>query len=157
MKKDKALLERIAAEIIVELSNVRKVKAEFLDFRKTYPAVDRFLVRALASYLEDFYNACEKVFKVVAEELNGGVPKGENWHKTLLSDMAVKIGKRPPVISPEMLEKLGQYLGFRHIVRHVYGFGLNAAKVELLAGGFPAAADDFCEEIDGFVKGFMIS
>ncbi len=37
MKKEKALGERIAAEIAVELANVRKVKQEFLEFREKYP------------------------------------------------------------------------------------------------------------------------
>jgi len=152
MKKDKMLFVRIAADIENELENVRKVKSDFLEFRGAYPIIDRFLLRALASFLEDFYNACEKVFKIIAEELNGGVPKGENWHKTLLNEMATRIGKRPAVLSPELTQTLVAFLGFRHIVRHVYGFILDASKVEDLAVIFPKTADRFCAEIGRFTK-----
>src|SRR3989339_45676 len=155
MKKDEALLARISAEIAAELGNVRKVKKEFSDFRKKYPISDRHLIRAQASYLEDFYNACEKIFRFVAEELNGGVPKGENWHKTLLYDMSLQIGKRPALLSSRMYEELRNYLGFRHIVRHIYGFSLDPGRVEKLSDLFPAIANRFCREMEEFIHGSL--
>jgi hypothetical protein len=155
MKKDKALLERISAEIDADLASVRQVKAEFKAFSQKYPTPDRFLVRAQASYLEDFYNACEKVFTLIANELNGGVPKGENWHRTLLRDMSIAIGKRPPVVSKELYERLGAYLGFRHLARHLYGFSLDSERLDDLCKAFPAVADYFCREIEHFVAKYL--
>ena len=151
MKKEKALLERISAEISAELTSIQQIKAEFKAFLSKYPVPDRFLVRTQASYLEDFYNACEKVFSLVANELNGGLPKGENWHRTLLRDMSITIGKRPPVVSEELYAKLGAFLGFRHLARHLYGFSLDPARLNELCSSFPGIADEFCREIEIFI------
>ncbi len=39
--------------------------------------------------------------------------------------MSLNIGERPPVISRELQGGLLMFLGFRHVVRQVYGFELD--------------------------------
>ena len=48
------------------------------NFLEKYPSLDRYLLRTKASFLADFYMGVERIFKIIAEELNGGTPKGED-------------------------------------------------------------------------------
>jgi hypothetical protein len=81
--------------------------------------------KAKASFFADFYMSVERISILIASELNGGIPKGEDWHKRLLLDMSLTIGERPPVLSKKLYEELLKFLGFRHVIRHAYGFDLN--------------------------------
>ena len=79
---------------------------------------------ALAAMLHPFYNGAENILKRLAMEIEGGAPSGEFWHRDLL-DVATKPGfPRPPVISAEWGERLGQYRCFRHLFRHACTFDL---------------------------------
>jgi hypothetical protein len=42
------------------------------------------LRRSRGSILHDFYNCCERVFKAIAVEVNGGYAESDQWHKALL-------------------------------------------------------------------------
>ncbi len=145
-------LDRIVAEVNRELSLIEGLGKEFLDYQRAYPISDRFLVRARASYLSDFYNGVEKVFRILAQELGTGVPKGDSWHKTLLMDMTLTIGRRPPVISSELATTLLPFLGFRHVVRQAYGFELDQKRIDGLAGNLIPAMERFIEEIRAFLE-----
>ena len=47
----------------------------------------------------------------MAEELNGGVPRGDAWHRQLLHDMALDLpGLRPPLLTPSLATDLAEYL-----------------------------------------------
>ena len=50
-------------------------------------APDEFAMRALASYVDDFYKGCERLCERVAVALDGGLPQGERWHQVLLGQM----------------------------------------------------------------------
>ena len=81
--------------------------------------------------MADFYMGVEKIFKLIIEELNGGAPRGEGWHKRLLHTMSLEIkGSRPAVISNELYADLLKFLGFRHVVRQAYGFQLDEKKLD---------------------------
>ena len=135
MKKgnNKNIEERIIAEIRKELDNVNHISLEFDRFRRKYPEPDEFLLRALGSLIADFYNAVEKLFCIISEECDGGLPQGEMWHKRLLTDMRIPIGERTPVISDDLYARLLPFLGFRHVFRQAYGFELDKKKVMALA------------------------
>lgn len=150
MRNDELLVERIISEIKEELDNLLKLRNEYKDFLKKYPSIDKYLLRAKASFLADFYVGVEKISKIIAEEINGGIPKGEDWHKRLLLDMNLSIGGRPPVISKELYSGLLKFLGFRHVVRQAYGFELDEKKLEELAAIFEPVLEKFFTEIEGF-------
>jgi len=48
-------------------------------------SMDTYLLRAKASFMADFYMGVENIFRTISEELNGGVPRGDGWHKRLLT------------------------------------------------------------------------
>jgi predicted nucleotidyltransferase len=43
-------------------------------------APDEFAMRALASYVDDFYKGCKRLCERVAVALDGGLLQGERWH-----------------------------------------------------------------------------
>jgi len=97
-----------------------------------------FISTAFALNLHGFYSGLEGIFERVASSIDGNVPAGANWHQELLDQMSREIqGVRPAVISPELKDKLEGYRGFRHVVRHVYSYHLNPAKIKSLVELFP--------------------
>lgn len=85
---------------------------------------------ALAGVLHSFYNGVENVFQTIAKRVDEQMPTGANWHWELLHLMARKTDNRLPVVSPETIDRLEPYLGFRHFVRHAYSFRLDWTKME---------------------------
>jgi hypothetical protein len=62
------------------------------------------------------------------------MPQGERWHQLLLGRMGEPSGKgRPPVFGGSLLLDLDEYRRFRHRVRHIYGYELEAQRVLALA------------------------
>ena len=113
----------------------------------------RILRRAKGSILHDFYNACERVFELIAHRINGGINSGQQWHKKLLYQMTVSIeGVRPAVISKRLAADLDEYLAFRHLFRNIYGFELESKRLDELLERFPEVVDSFSDEINRFLK-----
>ncbi len=151
MNGDEILIRRIVSEINAELSNIRRLRDEYNEFINKYKSVDKYLLRVKASYLADFYMGIERVFHIIATEIDGGIPQGEEWHKRLLLNMTIEIeGVRPPVISPGLYDSLRLFLGFRHVVRQAYGFQLDEAKLEELALSFENTVRNFSAELTNF-------
>jgi len=90
-------------------------------------------IRAAASILHDFYSSIEKIFERIAVNIDKNLPKGENWHIELLSQMAKQFNnERKPVISEDLFQNLKEYLKFRHLFRHIYGFELKWERIKQL-------------------------
>lgn len=145
------LLGRISAEVRRELRNIRHISGELDRFNEKYPEKDEFLVRAAGSLVADFYNGVEKLFRLIAEECDGGIPKGDAWHKSLLSNMRTQINDRPPLISDELYVRLLPYLGFRHVFRQAYGFELDTGKLTSLVQGLDSIAGQVVAEVEFFL------
>jgi len=109
-------------------------------------------LRAIASILHDFYTGIEKIFSRIALEMEGNLPEGENWHRQLLERMAVDIKKvRPAVISEELEVKLDEYLRFRHLFRHSYGFLLQWEKCKGLTNNLTPCHKQVQKELKVFL------
>ncbi|MDA8144952.1 MAG: hypothetical protein M0Z27_02665 [Thermaerobacter sp.] len=112
------------------------------------PDVD--LVKSLALTLHHLYTGIEDALLRIAEVVDGGKPSGENWHFSLLRQMAGGIeGLRPPVLRRETLEFLDQLRGFRHLVRHAYQRHYEwrriAENVQAAMQGWPLFREDLRE------------
>ena len=78
---------------------------------------------------------------------------GEHWHQLLLEQMASEVdGVRPAVISDETRQALDEYRGFRHIVRNVYTFRFDLAKVQRLVEGLSAVSAHAQAELLAFAS-----
>ena len=100
----------------------------------------------------DFCGGIEPVFVRIAEELNGGVPQGEQWHRQIVTDMSLEIPDvRPAVIDPDLARELGNYLRFRHVFRHVYGSPLAAERMRPLQQRLPGVLAGFRTQVRAFL------
>ena len=119
MTLDEAFARRLAAEIDHELQSLGALRDELAAAPRDD---DTLTLRARGSMLHDFYGGIERIFIRIAEELNGGVPQGERWHRQIVTDMTLEIpGVRPAVIDAALADELGDFLRFRHVFRNVYG------------------------------------
>lgn len=75
------------------------------------------------------------MFKRVSVEIDGELPRGESWHRDLLTRMANSTDSRPAVLTAETAEHLKEYLHFRHFFRSSYASILQWEKVAPLAAG----------------------
>ncbi|MBN1992886.1 MAG: hypothetical protein JW953_09280 [Anaerolineae bacterium] len=91
-------------------------------------------MNSLALNLHSFYNGLERIFELIGRRLDLTFPSGERWHRDLLDQMGQQIPNvRPAVLSAETVEKLDEFLAFRHRVRNLYAFNLETERLyELL-------------------------
>jgi hypothetical protein len=144
------MVVRVRKEVEVELAELERLRAEHTGAPRG--AVDGYMLRARASILHDFYSGMERILLRIAQELNGGVPSSEHWHRELLLDMTLHLDSvRPAVMSRELHDLLLPYLGFRHLFRNVYGYVIDAERLERLDDRFDAVLDRFTGELRVFL------
>ena len=150
MTLDEAFARRLAAEIDHELQRLDELRDELA----TAPRDDdTFTLRARGSMLHDFYCGVERILVRIAEELNGGVPQGEQWHRQIVTDMTLVIPDvRPAVIDAALAEELGDFLRFRHVFRNVYGSLLQAERMRPLEERLPGVLAAFRRHIRTFLE-----
>jgi len=152
MNKDTVL--RLSAEIQEELVLLQQIQEQANSAQARFNATppDGLELRGVAAILQDFYNGAENVFKRIAGELNGGLPSGANWHVQLLRDMTLDLpGLRPAVIRQTTANQLKEYLDFRHVFRHAYGFPLQWEPIKGLLARFAAAYEPFVADVQQFI------
>lgn len=143
------LARRLRAEVENELAGLATLGREFAERPQTE---DSYALRARGSLLHDFYNAVERVFERIARELNGGVPRAEQWHQQLLDEMRLDIPKvRPPVTDDSLAKALGEYLRFRYVFRNVHGSVLEGDWLVPLEDRLPATLAAFEQQIRAFL------
>lgn len=149
--KDSMVLIRIRREIEDELDSLDRLPEEYASIP---PHIDEWIrIRTKASLLHDFYTGLERVFSRIAQELNGGIPNTQQWHRDLLKDMSLDLeGIRPPVISKALFGDLLPFLEFRHLFRNPCGFELDRDKMSPLDRDFPAVSARSFSEIRSFLE-----
>ena len=150
MTYDQMMLIRLRKEIESEISLLDKLADEYGDLPGSLSAPHSN--RLKASIFHDFYTGAERIFRRIAEELNGGVPRSESWHRQLLLDMNLELKDvRPKVITKELCSELGKFLRFRHLFRNMYGFELDSERIAALERDFDGTAAALKEQVAAFV------
>jgi len=129
-KKELTLISRIEEELD-ELGTIvtRIGKA----WKSASQRKDDLYLDSVALNLHGFYSCLERIFELIAKNIDGSLPQGENWHQELLKQMMIEIKQvRPPVISKTLYSSLNDYRGFRHVVRNVYTFNISYKKLKPL-------------------------
>ena len=111
---ERSKIERTVEEIRIRLQKMESASAEDIEDLKALVAM-RLLI---------FYTGLEKIFGIIAREIDMDEPKGAEWHKDLLQQMTEARPSRPPVISEETFAALMLVLRFRHRIRNIYVFEL---------------------------------
>ncbi len=151
---DKADLKE---DIEVQLANLERLAREMEELRGRYTQEPDFIgIRAAASILHDFYCGVEKIFERIALSIDKNLPGGQDWHTSLLSQMATPVaGIRKEVIGEELLQKLKQYLRFRHLFRNIYGFELKWARFADLTASLEDLRKRVKSALDSFFGGLI--
>jgi len=142
-----------------ELDDIEQIVALVLDAwtgAQNFPEQQAHFLNSLALNLHSFYNGLERIFEVISRRFDPTFPSGKNWHRSLLEQMGQEIpGARPAVLSPEALAALDEFLAFRHRVRNLYTFNLEAPLLYELVERLPVAWQttrtdlrDFCELLE---------
>jgi hypothetical protein len=108
-------------------------------------------VRGAGNIVHDFYNAVEHFCARIAVELDGGLPAGPDYHAQLLRRMTRPVeGARPAVLGVLLRDRLQEYLHFRHVYRHGYGFALSWPRLVPLLAGMSDLAPELRRQLDAF-------
>jgi uncharacterized protein YutE (UPF0331/DUF86 family) len=135
MSPEGAALLQLAADLKHEIEAIDRVAEEaaqcVADLSARPPT--RLELRGAGDIVHDFYNGVERYLERVANEMNGGLPSGLNSHAVLLERMSRDLPSvRPFVLRPEVARELDEYLRFRHVFRHRYGFEIQWEKLSPL-------------------------
>ena len=97
---------------------------------------DDYYLDGVALNLHSFYSGIERIFELIAVNIDDIVPEGENWHQMLLKQMAEEMTEvRPAIISDSVRLDRDEYRGFPHVVRNVYTYKFDSGRVEKLTKG----------------------
>ena len=81
---------------------------------------------ALGGFASQFYNGIENIFKRIHKNYNIEIPRGDDWHISLLNrfskDSAIDLSIK---LSDELIQQLNDYRRFRHYFFHGYSHNLN--------------------------------
>lgn len=150
MTPEEKAIQRLIVEIESELEHLAALRDEAA---QAPHATGTFALRGRGSILHDFYGGIERVFRRIAEELEGGLPQGDQWHRQLLTDMSLEIpGVRTAVVSSDLVNRLDDYLRFRHLFRNVYGHVLEGERLARLEVRLPETHRLFEEELRAFLR-----
>jgi hypothetical protein len=107
----------------------------------------------VALNLHGFYSGLERIFELIATTIDGVKPEGENWHQALLQQMTEdQSAIRPAVLSNQVKVELDVYRGFRHVVRNVYTYKFDPAKIKTLVENAPKLFSSLQAELVAFAE-----
>lgn len=126
------LSRRIKVELDEMERTVHTIQRHWKKVETSTPDQDAYL-NSVAMGLHSFYSGLERLFELVATELDGGTLGGDAWHTELLKQMSLDVSKvRPSVIQAETGKRLDEYRKFRHLVRNIYTTHLDPLRVGTL-------------------------
>lgn len=140
--------EQLKEDIIFELGQLDIIVSKILELKRE---VNETNIPAIAVCLMNFYNGIENIMKRCSKEYYKNMPKSDDWHKKLLHQSSIDKKNKKALLSNETLDKLYNYLAFRHFFIHGYGFQLNWDKMKPLVDNI----EDLWREIKNQLKDFM--
>ena len=126
-----------------ELENLEKVVEEMeslLALKKTGFTVIE--LSAAATFLHNFYNGVENIFKRIFKYMNFQYIQSDTWHKDMLN-MSLEY----KIINENLFNRLYDYLMFRHMFIHSYSFQIEWEKLKPLVLNLGRIYDDFNKSI----------
>jgi hypothetical protein len=126
----------VAGRIRQELADIDRVVSRVeraMTAAQQRPQDQDLYLDSAALNLHDFYAGLERIFQQIASTIDRSVPSGHEWHRELLRQMTVTVPQiRPQVLSTESVKMIDEYLRFRHVVRNIYTFDFDPARIEHL-------------------------
>lgn len=154
-------LEGLRIRIEQELEKTKRLVERTQRFKRRYNLAQdseeqEAYVDALALNLHDFYTGVERIFLRIAQDLDGSVPQGAEWHRELLRQMKEDLpGIRSAALKSESLVRdLNDLRGFRHVARNIYTYELDPNRVLELANYLPHCYQALKQEMQNFCQSF---
>lgn len=146
------LAERIRKELDDLDRLVARANRALSTAKKNPQDADLFLDSASLN-LHDVYSGFERMFKQIAATVDGSVPTSAEWHRELLNQMELDLPKvRPPVLTRETIQRLDEYLRFRHVVRNVYTFSFDPERIGRLVNELEDVYEQVKLELSTFAE-----
>lgn len=126
--KEKINLEISKIDSLVSKSSIllNKCKIQEPDFVE---------LNAIGSILHSYYNGLESIFKLIHKASCGSALSSTMWHSELFTYMFEKNENGDNVLTEDLKIPLKDYLGFRHVFRHSYGYELDWERLNPLFSG----------------------
>ncbi|MEK7809688.1 MAG: antitoxin [Chloroflexota bacterium] len=113
-------------------------------------------IDSVALNLHGFYSGVERLFELIATQVDDSAPEGEAWHRQLIDQMAREIPEtRPAVIDEFIAAALDEFRKFRHLVRNVYTIHLDSERMRLLVDVLPSLWEQLQKDLLKFAD-FLI-
>jgi hypothetical protein len=144
----------LKSEIIAELEKIQKVTNNIVSLYSNIKDKTPSLIElsAMATFLHNFYSGIENIMKRIAASLDNDIPSGTSWHTDLLKRMSIEIaGIRKNVFSQNTINELTDYLSFRHMFIHSYGFELKWSKMHQLVESIKIVFNQVEKDIESFL------
>lgn len=140
------IFSRLSAKIVRAEREMAKMEEYYERHSAELSSGDWGAMSAVSSGIHNVYNGIEDILLSMARDLDDSVPTGASAHQDVLDQMAAEIaGTRPSLLSADLYEAFTELKGFRHLVRHRYGFDLKPEKIienlVLLRNVFPSFLD----------------
>ena len=142
------------AKIELEISKIDNLieKTSVLLSKSKIQEPDFIELNAIGSILHSYYNGIESIFNMIYKATYGKTLSGTMWHSDLFNDMFEKTDKHEPILSKDLMPSLKEYLGFRHVFRHAYGYDLDWNKLCPLFSGLTENWGNVKTEINKFLS-----
>ncbi len=149
-----AHFQLLARRIELEIDQLERTQAvaqqHWQTALRTATDQDAYL-NSVALNLHSFYSGLERIFELIAIELDGGVLGGETWHTELLRQMSMEATKvRPAVLQQDTAAKLDEYRKFRHRIRNIYAANLDPERMAYLVVGLSTLWPQVRSELAAF-------
>ena len=139
-----------------ELAQIKRAKGLAIK-RWKKALIDPDYLGSVTLDLLNFYSGMERIFEIIAKDLDGKMPKNGEWHRKLLDQMASEIKAiRPALLSVEAKIPLDEFRKFRHLARTIYSFQLNPQKIKPLITSLPLAYKLFERDLNDFISKFLL-
>lgn len=141
-----------------------RIRSELVDIAQIVARAQRLLSKAIqqndddyfdgvALNLHSFYTAAERILEDITREVDGAVPSGSNWHRDVLTQLAVEFpGRRPAVLQHSSRACLDDYRGLRHVIRNVYAFNFSSQRLQELVEGLPQCHGALVADLEQFCQ-----
>jgi|MudIll2142460700_1097286.scaffolds.fasta_scaffold28808_2 hypothetical protein len=137
IRPSQPLSERIRGELMEMDRIVQRALRSWPKAQKGLRGQEAY-IDSVALNLQAFYAGIERLFELIARQVDHTLPMGETWHRDLLKQMGKEIpGIRPAVIDNESIFDLDDFRRFRHLVQNIYTFNLVPEKMMNLIQKIP--------------------
>ena len=144
----RTVLERLRAEIRSDREAVAKWLDE-LAALDLHADTRRGTLAQAAWSLHHAYSGIEAILERTMRTVEGSLPEGPDFHKTLLDAAGLSIeGVREPLLSETTVRALHDLRAFRHFVRHAYAVDLDAERLADLQRRTAALRPDLEQDLD---------